>query len=479
MARRDERLAPCLRASLRGMGDGVRRPGWQHLAGSTQASLEGKVSMDRKVLRQVSLRTAHIAAVVAVAVACVGAVGVPAARAYDGCVDGVQESGAKYRICMPRPGKWNGDLIVYAHGYVAFNEPIEIPEDQLSIPDGPSIPELANLLGYAFATTSYQVNGLAVNEGVLDLLDLVSVFSGIHGEPRFVYLAGVSEGGIITALSLEQHPDVYDGGLSACGPVGDFWLQIEYWGDTRVLFDHYFPGTIPGTAMDIPPEVIAQWDTLYEARVESALRADPDATAELLRVAHVPADPDDPDSGVDALVNLMWYNVFATNDGREKLGGQPFDNRWRFYLGSSDDKELNRSVARFAADAGALQEIGSGYRTSGNVSIPVVTLHTAGDPIVPYWHQVIYRAKVWRSGAADWHVNVRRPNYGHCSFTAAEALAALILLIERVQGSPVVGAESVLWTPESRSEYRELMRELDIVPPPPTFLPLALSNSGP
>ena len=39
-----------------------------------------------------------------------------------------------------------------------------------------------------------------------------------------------------------------------------------------------------------------------------------------------------------------WYNVFATNDGIEKLGGQPFDNGWRWYTGSSDDLRLNIGV---------------------------------------------------------------------------------------------------------------------------------------
>ena len=40
-------------------------------------------------------------------------------------------SKAWLRICMPSgpDTPWNGDLVVYAHGYVAFNKPITIPED--------------------------------------------------------------------------------------------------------------------------------------------------------------------------------------------------------------------------------------------------------------------------------------------------------------------------------------------------------------
>ena len=50
--------------------------------------------------------------------------------------DGVQSSGALYRVCMP-DGSWNGKLVVYAHGYVAFNEPLKVPDD--SLPDFPVI----------------------------------------------------------------------------------------------------------------------------------------------------------------------------------------------------------------------------------------------------------------------------------------------------------------------------------------------------
>ena len=67
---------------------------------------------------------------------------------------------------------WNGNLVIYAHGYVAFNKPITIPEDQLQLPGGVSLPELINSLGFAFATTSYRMNGLAVETGVEDLVDV-------------------------------------------------------------------------------------------------------------------------------------------------------------------------------------------------------------------------------------------------------------------------------------------------------------------
>ena len=380
----------------------------------------------------------------------------PVARAESLCEpDGQQASGAVYRICMPPEGEWNGDLVVYAHGYVAYNEPIAIPEDQLSIPDGPSLPEMVNAMGYAFAVTSYSVNGLAVKEGTADVVDLVEIFSATHGQPRHVYLVGPSEGGLITALGVERHFDVFDGGLSACGPVGNFRHQINYWGDVRVLFDYFFPGVIPGSPVEIPQEVIDNWDTVYKGRIEAALRADPHATAQLLTVAHVPVDPTDPDSGIDALMGLLWYNIFATNDGVAKLGGQPYDNHRRLYFGSDDDLRLNLSVARFKADPAAIAEIEAHYQTSGDLSVPLVTLHTLGDPIVPYWHELLYRRKIVVNSDLMLHTNIPSLRYGHCNFSAAEVLLAFAVLVYQVTGE-LPDVDQVLTDAPVWDTYRDL-----------------------
>jgi hypothetical protein len=44
----------------------------------------------------------------------------------------------------------------------------------------------------------------------------------------------------------------------------------------------------------------------------------------------------------------LWYNVFATNDARARLGGgNPYDNRQRLYVGSANDLLLNLVCAEF------------------------------------------------------------------------------------------------------------------------------------
>src|SRR5262249_17679267 len=69
--------------------------------------------------------------------------------------------GALSLICVPAEG-WNGALLVFAHGYVAFNQPLGFYHLSFG---GFYVPDLVQSLGFAFATTSYRQNGLAIVEG--------------------------------------------------------------------------------------------------------------------------------------------------------------------------------------------------------------------------------------------------------------------------------------------------------------------------
>ena len=347
--------------------------------------------------------------------------------------DGTQASGAKYRICMPASA-WNGGLLVYAHGYVAPNVPIGIPEDQLYL-GGTYIPDAANLLGYGFATTSYSVNGLAVTQGLPDLVDLVNIFRTQHPTLGRVMLVGVSEGGLITTLATEQYPNIFDGGLAACGPIGDFRQHTSYVSDFRVVFDYFFPGLIPGSAVSIPDALITNWPTYYTTTVAPVIAAPGSAISvtQLLNVTGVPYIPGDAANINEGISQELWYNVMATNDAVAKLGGQPFDNRDRAYAGSLNDIALNAGVQRYTGSPAAWAEIDAHYQTAGRPKVPLVTSHTTNDQTVPYWHQTLYRAKIVANNLTHRHDLIRVDRFGHCSFTLSELIAALQLLQQRIE----------------------------------------------
>jgi pimeloyl-ACP methyl ester carboxylesterase len=341
-------------------------------------------------------------------------------QAVVGCHEGTLDAtGALYQVCYP--SGWNGDMVVYAHGYVVADAPVAIPDDQI---DGQSIAQVVNGLGYAYATTSYRANGLVADEAVEDVAQLVTeVRRRFTPDPTRSFIVGVSEGGLVAALSAERHPDLFDGAVAACGPVGNFAGQIDYLGDFRVLFDYFFPGIIPGGPVDVPDTVRAQWSSVFAPKVAAAIAADDQATLELLTVAGAPHEAADLPLAATTALDILFYDVFALPDARQRLGGQPYDNVGRVYQGSSDDAALNAGVARVAADAAARTGL-DGFETAGTLSIPVSTLHTSRDPIVPVSQQIEYAGKVDSRGAGSFLSQQAPDRYGHCTFTGPEVLQA-------------------------------------------------------
>ncbi len=322
---------------------------------------------------------------------------------------------AKYCVIKPPNAKWNRDLVIFAHGYVPqdFMDPDQAPEipwDQMIRAEF-NLPGILVNLGYAFATTSYSKTGLAVTEGVQDVLALAKHVKKTDARLKRVFLTGASEGGLVTTLALEQNPAVFSGGMATCGPIGDFQKQINAWGDFRVVFDHYFPGlveTFGGSAVDIPPALIALWgSTDAPGKVMQATYdqiKDPAKKTEVTQLFSATKAPVDlanlAETVPQTVIGILDYNIKATNEGKLELGGNPYFNRangddWQnIYKSFPLDPTLNLAyplgVARFEADPAALANIQKYYQTQGSLSRPLVIMHTTGDPIVPFWHAQLY-----------------------------------------------------------------------------------------
>jgi hypothetical protein len=374
---------------------------------------------------RIGLRTFVVSAVIAA-----GGWLIPAAAAAQpippGCDTGVLPHGALSLICVP-PAGWNGQLVVFAHGYIAPDQPLGFYD--LTLRDGTSIPGIVESAGFAFATTSYRKNGLAIVEGVDDIRELVAAFSARGSVPLRTFVAGASEGGLVATLLAERSPDMFWSALATCGPIGSFLGQLDYIGDFRVLFDYFFPGVIPGSPVDIPPGVMANWSTIYVPSITAALAAHPTEAAQLIRTSHAAIDPADPTTAANTTLDLLWYNVFGTNEAAHELGGQPYGNRLRLYFGSSNDLRLNLRVARLTASPVALRALRS-YETSGQLSIPLVTLHTTADDVVPFAHELLYAAKVDLFNRGRF-IPIPAPRYGHCNFLTTEALNAFLLTVSQ------------------------------------------------
>jgi pimeloyl-ACP methyl ester carboxylesterase len=352
-----------------------------------------------------------------------------------GCTDGTLAHGALYRICFP--DQWNGDLVLFAHGYVAPQHDLAIPEEMVG---GQSASSVVTGMGYAYATTSYRANGLVAPDAVDDLLELADTMDArFRPDPARRVVVGFSEGGLVATLAVERHPDRFNGALAGCGPIGDFPAQLNYIDDFRVIFDYFFPGLLPGDPVHIPHSLQDRWEEFYIPAIVLALATNPDATRQLMNVTHAPVAGDDLRSLAETTIGLLWYNVFGTADAQQRLGGQPYDNSGRTYSGSSDDAALNAGVPRFHADPGVQPGL-ERFATSGALAVPLVNLHTTGDPIVPFSQSELYAEKVSRAGASAQFTQIDVDRFGHCTFEAPEVLGAFSQLWEKMGPPPTAVA---------------------------------------
>ncbi|WP_224997574.1 DUF6351 family protein [Cesiribacter sp. SM1] len=349
-----------------------------------------------------------------------------------------------YLICIP--DNWNGELILYAHGYVSPYL------DELTFDEAVGLAPLVTSLGYAFASTTYSANGLHIQQGVDEMVKLKEYFEANYRIPSYTYLTGGSQGGVITTLALEKHPNLFDGGFSLCGPCGDFEKQMNHFGDFRLLFDYFFRNIIslPGSIDNISEELITNWDSYWVPKILEAIASHPDRTRMLLEVSKAPYDPNNPASIQTTVISNLWYNIFTIEDAKRKIKGKIFDNTNRWYIGAGNpglDIALNRNIARTTIVADGTYPL-SDYETTGNIADPLVMMHTTKDPIQLFWNMPLYGLKVAAAGKLGYFAAFPVQRYGHCEFTDYEILTGLfslitkVKLLEQVQAPPAIGIEA-------------------------------------
>ena len=342
------------------------------------------------------------------------------------------------------PPNWNGQLVLYAHGYVPPQFALALPVDELTV-DGTFVPNVLLAQGFAFATTSFHKNGVAIEQGGEDLNKLLQFSKSLvpPGSLAKVYLVGGSEGGLIALRLFERFQGKYDGAVALCAPVGGSADFIKYAYDFRVVFDYFFPtvftfppnqaGEQPFGAIDVPQAAFQFWESVYVPRIIAALSGNPLATAQLFNVTKAAIDPSDPTSVVETAVPLLSYGIFGANDLVATSGGVPYDNRSTTYVGSADDAGLNAGVERIQSDGRARAYAKRFYEPIGNLHDPLVTLHNVLDPLVPFQQEIEYQGLVTKKKSAFLTV-LPVARYGHCDFTAGEVIDAFSLMIQQAGG---------------------------------------------
>ena len=344
----------------------------------------------------------------------------------DEVVDGRTGPGSVYRLV--RPSNWNGILVLYAHGYVSKDAQVAIP------PDAQLVVSLLAPQGFAVAVSSFSENGWDLKDGTQRTHQLLGLFTSKFGNPARVYAAGASMGGLIAIRLIETWPDEFAGVLPACAVAGGLGRQEDFMLNVRVLFDLFYPGVLPGSAVDVPPGIAVIQDIVNPA--VAAMTLDPTGAFAIARITQTPVQfasgPELLESIATALGGAAGYP--------EILGlthGQPFfDNTATQYTGALPASTLafiNANVPRFSGSPAGRNSIEHNYTPTGDLRIPALTLSTFRDPVIPGFHRTIYGQEVAAMGDADRLVQRSVPGYaggyGHCTFTPQELTQAFFALI--------------------------------------------------
>jgi pimeloyl-ACP methyl ester carboxylesterase len=303
-------------------------------------------------------------------------------------------------------------------------------------------------LGYAFAYSSFSENGLAVKDGSQRTHQLRGLLgSELPGKAQRNYLAGYSLGALIALDLGERFPQQYDGVLAMCGMVGGTPLELQYVGDVRALFDAYYPGVLPGNVISVrsPPMTLPE----LQARVIGAITptaANPRATLGLFAIAstaqtplaYLPigslGNPSSPafQSLVGSLITALYYQLLGTPDVLDRTHGHsPYDNRETVYtmgtpavpdpslipLIASMIAASNVRVTRYDITPDAQNYLETYYTPTGNLKIPVVSVHNFFDPLVPFFHEPAFAGVTATAGSSSMLLQRGVANYGHCNFT--------------------------------------------------------------
>ena len=279
-------------------------------------------------------------------------------------VEGQTGPGALYALDLPEA--WNGDLVVYAHGIVDPVLPVALPSSQDNFI---AIRDTLLARGYAVASSSFSENGFALKDAVsapTSWRDFSRHASRIHDACCWP----VTHSDRWRRCSWRRPiPRSTDGALVMCGFVGGMTREIDYIATARIMFDYFFPGTIPGTVFSIPADLDFRAGTPSFNAVAAALiggLAPPFKTFQYAAAAGLPGPG--PADFVASALNVLGFNLrYTPNVLQHTHGHIPFDNRDVIY----PDAGLNAGIQRWTGDPDALNYIAQYYTPTAAIDIPI------------------------------------------------------------------------------------------------------------
>jgi pimeloyl-ACP methyl ester carboxylesterase len=354
----------------------------------------------------------------------------PNAKASFGTRPGV--FGGEYAYRIETPSNWNGDLVMWAHGFRGAGPELKV--------DNPPIREWLVQNGYAWAASSYSANGWAVRHGSDESKDLAEYFAQTVQKPKRVFIIGASMGGNVITDALEIYPTFYSGALALCGAMTglelfDYYLSYslvaEYLTGIQLAptptsdpvdfyIKKFFGGLVPALGK---PNAYTAKGQQFDSIIKYLSGGDRPFRLEGMSYDLVPNMP-----------NINFYGSLFLSAGLG-AGGYNTDKQVTTNEGVQyqidpglglDAAKLNAEIKRVKADPTVRITSGRYWYgiPSGRIITPVMSIHNSGDAFVPMNMQISYRKKVEARGNGDLLVQRVIRRFKHCDFTQAEMTEA-------------------------------------------------------
>ncbi len=320
---------------------------------------------------------------------------------------------------------------------------------------------------YALAGSSASI-GYRVHEALPEQIEVLDTFNTLIGSPARTIAWGHSLGGLITAGLIQKYPERFSGALPMCGVGGGSVGIWNQWLDAAFAFKTLLA---PGSGLQVVN--ISDPDTNFSVAEEvlAAAQATPEGRARIALVAALTdlsgwIDPFSPEPGPtdyatqeanQFLEFQQVFDFFAFFDLRAELegraGGNPSWNTGVDYkkqlalsidysevralyeqasLDLDADLEALNNAPRITADPAAVDYLSQNIIFNGQISVPVLTLHTTDDDVVAVENERAYAEVVAKASNSPLLRQIFVHRGGHCNFTEAETLAALRTLVRRL-----------------------------------------------
>ncbi|MBI5288865.1 MAG: hypothetical protein HY873_07825 [Chloroflexi bacterium] len=334
--------------------------------------------------------------------------------------------GTVYRIEMP--DEWNGRVVLYMHGFEELRSEARV-----------SAPDFRRYLignGYAWGASSFSSTSLIPGRAADETAALWDLFVQKHGRPAWTYVTGESMGGAATHIAAERYPDRFDGALALCGSAGNE-------SGARGQADFFAAGAYVAGVTQGEFETADSIPKLISERILPAL--DDPITHERFESIMI-----DLTGGPRMFDREGFRAEEETNWRRTQMlvsGGLAPNIETEYRLGplsAVSSEEFNRDVVRLPTQDELVQRFVERNETTGDLQMPMLTMHTTGDGQVPIEQARILRQRVEAAGKGDLLVQRVIADPGHCGFNTSEQEAGFEALVAWVEGGARPEGDDVL-----------------------------------